>query len=183
MSRAERSAAPAQPPTTGAAETRAESRPAAASAAQVAALRDVFWNNVVRDMLNGLAVLCQQQPELFDGRFSVLTHGGERIPIAQVFPIFACSIPGAGPDHDASVAVQCTVFRILTPGGEVFTLPVHEVRAMHSMTPELIQRLQTAAEDDEIEQEGPATTGPFGLAAFTSLPKGPPQPAPNHPME
>lgn len=158
------------------------------SATEMLALRDAFWNNVVRDMLNGLAVLAQQQPELFDGRFAVLTHHGERIPIAAVTPIFACSIPGSRPERDASVAVQCTIFRIQTPGGEVFTLPIHEIRALHTMTPELLEQLQKASGDDE-DDDGPPphtegrNTKPFGFAAYTALPKPIIDPAPDHPTE
>lgn len=158
------------------------------SATDMLALRDAFWNNVVRDMLNGLAVLAQQQPELFDGRFAVLTHHGERIPIAAVTPIFACSIPGSRPERDASVAVQCTIFRIQTPGGEVFTLPIHEIRALHTMTPELLEQLQKAAEAEDASDESPAPTNgrntkPFGFAAYTALPKPTIGPAPDHPTE
>jgi hypothetical protein len=151
------------------------------------ALRDVFWSNVVRDMLNGLSVLSQQQPELFDGRFAVLTHQGERIPIAGVTPIFACSIPGSREERDASAAVQCTVFRIQTPGGEVFTLPIQQIRGLHTMTPELLEQLQRAAGEDgpESEDGAPARGGgkPFGFAAFSALPKHALEPAPEQPME
>lgn len=161
-----------------------------ATPAEMVALRDVFWNNVVRDMLNGLAVLSQQQPELFDGRFAVLTHQGERIPIAGVTPIFACSVPGSQAERDASAAVQCTVFRIQTPGGEVFTLPIQQIRALHTMTPELLEQLQraTGEDGDEGEEgaEGMLAHGggkPFGFAAFTALPKRAHEPAPEHPTE
>jgi len=152
---------------------------------QMIAMRDLFWCNVMRDMLNGLSVLCQQQPELFDGRFGVLTREGERIPIGHITPLFACSIPGSPEERDASVAVQCTVFRIQTPEGEVFTLPIQEMRAFHTMTPELIEKLQAMAED-EAEGEGEdKDSKPFGLAAFAALPKPSPLagPAPEEPTE
>jgi hypothetical protein len=132
------------------------------------ALRGLFWCNVVRDMLNGLSVLSQQQPELFDGRFGLLMRRGERIPVARVAPLFACSIPGSREERDASVAVQCTVFQVTTPDGEVFTIPVHEVRALHTMTAELIEKLQKLSGDGG-EEDG--ETRPFGLAAFAALPK------------
>lgn len=149
--------------------------------AQALALRDLFWGNVARDMLNGFMMLSQNQPQLFDGRFAVLTRGGERIPIAQVFPLFACSVPGR--ERATSVTVQSTVFRIQTPSGEVFTLPVQEIRAIHGLTPELIERLQRAAQpedengsglDGEKNTDGKGT--PFGLAAFAALPKTPEPP-------
>ena len=146
------------------------------SAGQMNALRDLFWCNVIRDMLNGLSMLCQKQPELFDGRFGLLMRRGERIPIAQVHPLFACSIPGTQGERDASAAVQCTVFQVQTPEGEVFTVPVHEIRGMHTMTAELIEQLQKMAEreaegEGEGEGEEDAEQRPFGLAAFAALPK------------
>jgi len=148
------------------------------------AMRDLFWCNVVREMLNGLSVLCQQQPEQFDGRFGVLTREGERIPIGHVMPVFACSIPGSAEDRDASAAVQCTVFRIQTPEGEVFTLPVQEVRAVHTLTPQLLEQLQKMAEAEAAtEGEENGETRPFGLAAYAALPKGPMQPEPEGPTE
>ena len=139
---------------------------------QMNAMREAFWCNVVRDLLNGLSILCQQQPELFDGRTGVVTQHGQRIAIGQLTPLFACSIPGTQAERDASIAVQCTVFRIQTPEGEVFTLPVHEIRAMHTVTPELVEKLQKLAEQ-EAEDEGEEPSRPFGLAAFAALPKGP----------
>ncbi len=152
--------------------TQAQEQSEQMSPTQMNAMRDLFWCNVVRDMLNGLSVLFQQQPELFDGRFGLLMRRGERIPIGQVHPLFACSIPGTQGERDASAAVQCTVFQVQTPEGEVFTVPVHEVRAVHTLTAELIDQLQKVAEaeaeglgDEDAEQR------PFGLAAFAALPK------------
>jgi hypothetical protein len=164
----------------------------------VNSLRDAFWCNVLRDMLNALVMLSQQQPELFDGRFAVLTKGGERIPIAEISPVFAVSMAGDESEREASLAVQCTVFRVQTPGGEVFTLPVQEIRALHTMTPALLDRLQREADREAPRGRPPrrptprpARNGdaddedrpPFGFAAFTALPKLPPQPAPDNPME
>ena len=57
--------------------------------------RELYWHNVVREMLNSLSILCQTKPELFDGRFAVLTQAGERIAIERIFPLFACSIPNS----------------------------------------------------------------------------------------
>lgn len=172
-------------------------RPDAMDPDRMIAVRDLFWDNVVRDMLNALSVLAQQQPDQFDGRFAVLTRWGERIPIAHVFPLFACSIPGTQEDRDMSAAVQCTVFRIVTPAGEVFTLPVHEIRSLHTLSSELVERLQKTAEKtdspdgqaqrkrrrDDGEEEESEDKRPFGFAAYTSLPKLPPMPAPDQPQE
>jgi hypothetical protein len=130
------------------------------------AARELFWHNVVREMLTSLSMMQMQgaKPELFDGRIQVLTRGGERIPIGVVFPLFACSIPGVGKEHEASMAVECTVFRIQTPDGEVFTLPVHEIRALASLTEELIKQLEQASMSrTRPDSEAP---GPFGFAAF-----------------
>jgi hypothetical protein len=143
----------------------------------------LFWNNVVREMLTGLSVARDKHPELFDGRFAVLTNHGERISIAAITPLFAMSVPATPGDRENSQVVQCTVFRIATPDGEVFTLPLHEIRGMHSITPELLEQLHAARQAAEAEEEiDPAR--PFGLAAFAALPKpGPSDPAPTHPTE
>lgn len=152
------------------------------SARDYESTRALFWENVVREMLSGLSVLSQQHPELFDGRFAVLTNGGERIPIAGIEPVFACSMAAVGRERELSQAVQATIFRIRTPAGEVFTLPVHEIRAMHALTPELLSKIQAA-----VGEEGASGSGeepkPFGLAAFSALPKSPRLPAPAHPTE
>jgi hypothetical protein len=143
--------------------------------ADVAVARSLFWHDVVRQMLTGLSMIQAQSPELFDGRTAVLTHGGERIPIAEVFPLFACGLPGSEEARAASIAVECTVFRVRTPSGEVFTLPVHEVRAIHSLTPELIKELEQSA---MAQRSGDAdgAPGPFGFAAYTR--KSPPPAGP-----
>jgi len=141
------------------------------SAAQT---RTLFWHNVVREMLNDLSIMCQTRPDLFDGRFGIITHHGVRIGIKSIFPLFACSIPGTSWERDASVAVQCTVFRIATPDGEIYTLPVHEIAAVHSMTPELIEQMARAEQEAEGNQDEEVDPRPFGLAAFTALPKPPP---------
>lgn len=125
--------------------------------------RQLFWENVLRDMLTGLSVQMGSHPELFDGRIAVLTHSGERIPIARVFPMFACSVPGIG--QGLSTAVQCTVFQIFTPSGEVFTLPLQEIRGLHTFTPELLRKMQEGA-----NRLGPGDEDrPFGFAAFRQL--------------
>lgn len=134
-------------------------------------------------MLMGLSSLQEKQPELFDGRSAILTHQGERIPIAHLQPVFAVSVPKDGSQHDASIAVQCTVFRVQTPGGEVFTLPIQEIRGLHMLTPELVTKLQHLEEDEDEDAPEGRPAHPFGFAAFASLPKTPPSPPPEHPTE
>lgn len=150
------------------------------------ATRELFWHNVMREILTSLSVLSAQtrpaleaeggtgngpppaappHAELFDGRLAVLTRGGERIPIAGVAPVFACSIPGSDMTRSLSSDVQCSVFQIHTPTGEVHTVPVHELRGFHTLTDALMKQIEAATRrDDENGQPRP-----FGFAAFTSL--------------
>jgi hypothetical protein len=123
-------------------------------------------------MLNDLSIMCQTRPDLFDGRFGIVTNQGVRVGIKNIFPLFACSIPGTTWERESSVAVQCTVFRIATPDGEIYTLPVHEVAAVHSMTPELLEQMAKAERDSEGDSDD-TEKRPFGLAAFTALPRIP----------
>lgn len=103
---------------------------------------------------------------LLDGRFSVVTNTGLRVPIAQVQPVFGCGVLGKqNREHWLSQAVECTVFQIRTPQGEVFTLPVHAVRAFHSLSEDAMEQLGQAARASEEE----AQHAPFGFAAYTSL--------------
>lgn len=141
-------------------------------ARQVSQTRTLFWHNVVREMLNDLSIMCQTHPELFDGRFGIVTNQGVRVGIKHIFPLFACSIPGSNWERESSVAVQCTIFRIATPDGEIYTLPVHEIAAVHSMTPELIEQMAKAEREAEGETDD-VEKRPFGLAAFAALPKLP----------
>jgi hypothetical protein len=187
----------------------------------VLATRELFWNNVIREILTSLSMLSALRPSpaaqlpaaddarqpaaagddgpptndgrprfdpvLFDGRLAVITRRGDRVPIADVFPLFACGI-NTPSERPLSLAVECTVFQVRTPGGEVHTLPLHEIRSFHALTPELMQRLERVArrrqergaESGEIQQQ------PFGFAAFTSLVQGAPkplEPAPDYPTE
>ena len=181
----------------------------------VGELRELFWQNVIREMLTSLSMLSMKMeaqagaqkmadsqviidtPEgtltqggpsesddeedeepgeesLFDGRLAVITSLGNRIPIADVHPLFACGVTNNADDRSLATAVECTVFQIRTPPGEVYTLPLSEIRGFHSLSPELVERLQRQAEaqlnhltggpDEENQQ-------PFGFAAFTSLAK------------
>lgn len=145
---------------------------------EVLLTRRLYWHNVIREMLNSLSVMCQTQPEIFDGRFAVLTNKGERIAIETIFPLFACSLPNTPWEKETSIAVQCTIYRIVTPDGEVFTLPLHEIRGLHSLTAELVEQLQREAESQSTSPSGEESSArrPFGLAAFTSMPKVPQHP-------
>jgi hypothetical protein len=156
-------------------------------ASQVGQRREIFWQNVVREILNTLAVAAAQfsgrltptakgaastgtpDHELFDGRMAVITRLGQRIPIADVYPVFACSVPQSADAEDRmrSADVQCTIFQIRTPTGEVYTLPVHEIASVHALSEALIRRLQAAAQ--EAAESNGGEVEPFGFAAFTSL--------------
>ncbi len=172
-------------------------------------LRELFWQNVIQEMLTSLSMLSMQiearksaqrrnpgtiiidtpggtitsEPQdeaeenevseeaLFDGRLAVITTQGTRIPIAEVHPLFACGVASDNGDRALSNAVECTVFQISTPPGEVYTLPLSEIRGFHSLSPELVQRMQAQAEAQmqfARRAEG-ETDQPFGFAAFTSL--------------
>ena len=128
-------------------------------------LRLVFWQNVVQQILTAFPKQAQMNPDLTDGRIAVLTHGGERVGIKAVYPLFACSINVSASDRALSQLVQCTVFEVHTPEGEVVTLPLSEIRGIHSLSEDLVMKLKamndSAAEGVESE--------PFGFAAFTSL--------------
>lgn len=185
----------------------------------VAELRELFWQNVIREMLTSLSMLsmkleAQRQAEritpgsviistpegtitqggsdaetadeaeeegdvsdeasLFDGRLAVITTLGNRIPIADVHPLFACGITSNASERSLATAVECTVFQVSTPQGEVYTLPLSEIRGFHSLSPRLVAMLQQQAEA-QLNQitggSGSETDQPFGFAAFTSLAK------------
>ena len=166
----------------------APSSATAAPMAQVAQRREVFWHNVVRDILNTLAVTAatfsgrlkptaggaatapSPDHELFDGRMAVITKLGQRIPIADVYPVFACSLPSASDAMDRSLAtdVQCSIFQIRTPSGEVYTLPIHEIVSVHALSESLLRQMEAAAMAGAAEKNG-ESDAPFGFAAFTSL--------------
>jgi hypothetical protein len=181
-------------------------------------MRELFWQNVMREMLTSLSVLSMQRPNedqvkaaapanptttdnsgaiqpandqafdpsLFDGRLAVVTRANERIPIASVFPLFACGINTPG-TRSLSAAVECTVFQIRTPDGHVFTLPLHEIRGFHALSEEVMERMERAAAKRAARREADDDAPPFGFAAFTSLARGLPslplEPPPSHPTE
>jgi len=187
---------------------------------QLLATRELFWLNVIREILTSLSAICAMRPQpavpelaakeaaeepagtvdgppadagadaapesnLFDGRLAIMTRSGERVAISHVFPLYACSISHPG-EQSIAHAVECTVFQIRTPGGEVYTLPLHEIRAFHSLTPELMAQLERAERrrrpGDDLEE----SRYPFGFAAYTSLVQGLPneiEAAPQEPIE
>lgn len=146
--------------------------------------REVFWQNVTREILSGLAAAAAMSrpasgakgaasgvsptADLFDGRLAVVTTLGQRIAIADIYPVFACSIPNSAIERDLSTDVQCSVFQIRTPTGEMYTLPIHEIRQIHSLSEELMAKLASAAERASTARP---SERPFGFAAFTSLAK------------
>ncbi len=148
--------------------------------------RELFWQNVMREILNSLAAAAAHATgrlsptpagaamsatpleEMFDGRMAVVTRLGQRIPIADVFPVFACSVPTTSIDHSIAADVQCSVFQIRTPGGEVYTLPIHEIVAFHTLSEELLRQMEAAAASSG-EENGAGQGLPFGFGAFTSL--------------
>ena len=180
---------------------------------QVVAARHLFWENVIREILPSLSTLCAMRPpdspdkaatkvpdevkadaaaggepdydpSLFDGRLAVITKAGERVAIAQVLPLFACGI-NTVQDRGLSLALECTVFQISTPDGHVYTLPLHEIRAFHALTPEVMKNLERAARGRALAHgDDSEEKNPVGFAAFTSLtqPRAP-EPAPIHPTE
>ncbi|MEL6499024.1 MAG: hypothetical protein AAF937_01675 [Planctomycetota bacterium] len=192
-------APPSPPPAAPAAAfVPAQPAPDRSDPVQTQGVRELFWQNVIREMLTALstaamrrdaqvqaakrkvmttsietadgtiseAVIAPEPPEdnLFDGRLALITTQGTRIPIAGVMPMFACGINTSDHARRLSVAVECTVFQVRTPTGEVYTLPLHEVRGFHALTPELVDTLKAQA-----APVMPTTDEPFGFAAFTSL--------------
>lgn len=179
------------------------------------AVRELFWHNVVREVLTSLAVLSAerdarpkpgreqraerpdaqrddrraQTDDILDGRLAVITSAGVRVPIAHITPVFACGVPGTPTQRALSLAVECTVFQVTSPSGEQHTLPLHEIRALHALTGELMDKLERAADAENRERDGQTNAQPFGFAAFTSLARSaippdqdrPDQPAPDEP--
>ncbi|MEM9372669.1 MAG: hypothetical protein AAGA55_03415 [Planctomycetota bacterium] len=160
--------------------------PLAHTASMVQSRRDVFWQNVTREVLMAMAAEAAANTgrisatpkgaanspspvaDLFDGRMGIITTLGQRIPIADVIPVFAVSRPGCPEDRLRSNDVQCTVFRISTPGGESYTLPIHHIAGIHSMSDALANQLESAARAME-GRDDQGNRLPFGFAAYTSL--------------
>lgn len=167
----------------------------AESLAHTQQARHLFWHNVIREILSSLASIAatsgampggeavgpdgQRHPiipgvdamskrsPIFDGRLGVVLSNGSRVPIAHIRPVFAVGVTNTAADRWLSSAVEGTVFEITTPQGEVLTLPVHEIHAVHALNEDLLEKLRENArsqhEGDEEQDQ------PFGFAAFTSL--------------
>jgi len=147
---------------------------------KLAATRELFWHNVMREILTSLSVMSaaglrplkegeegDPRGHLFDGRLAIISTHGTRIPIGAVYPLFACSIDATAADKALSIAVECTVFQIHTPSGEVFTMPLHEMRSFHALSEDLIREIaKSSRADGGADGDGGE---PFGFAAFTSL--------------
>lgn len=156
------------------------------TASMVQARRDVFWQNVTREVLMAMAAAAAASSgrvsptpkgaanspspvsNMFDGRMGIITTLGQRIPIADVIPVFAVSKPGCAEDRLRSNDVQCSVFRISTPTGESYTLPIHHIAGIHSMSDALANQLEAAARAME-EKDSDGNRLPFGFGAYTSL--------------
>lgn len=168
---------------------RDDEQPAGFAAPGMVQAREMFWQNVTREMLTSLAMqrarLVAQAEAYrkdqvgqgkddpgpikevpgFDGRIAVVTRHGDRVPISDIMPLFACSIGGNAHTRALSEDVQCTVFQIRTPSGEVYTFPVHEIRGVHALSEEAMRAMKEEAEGKDSGEGG----APFGFAAFTSL--------------
>jgi len=155
------------------------------------ARRDVFWNNVVREILMALSSAAAASSgrlgtgpsaaessvspvdNLFDGRMGVITSLGQRIPIADIIPVFACSMDSCDGDRSRSQDVQCTIYRITTPTGESYTLPISQIIGVHSLSDSLVEQLESNAVEEESDQ---SERVPFGFGAYTSLAKSEEEP-------
>ncbi|MBX3388397.1 MAG: hypothetical protein KF691_02955 [Phycisphaeraceae bacterium] len=151
-------------------------------------LREMLWHNLVREMLSALCLEtghadASEKPKLLDGRLTLITFRGERIPIGAVRPLINFGVGRTREEKQLSMMLQGTVFQIITPDGDVFTLPIHEIRGLHALSESIMQQLQSVAEKAEQAESG----APFGFAAFTSLAQGlrdrPIQRAPDDPGE
>jgi hypothetical protein len=136
-------------------------------------LREMLWHNVVREMLCALCLEtghadASDKPRVLDGRLTVITFRGERIPIGAVRPLINFGVGSTRAEKQLSMMLQGTVFQIVTPDGDVFTLPLHEIRGLHALSESVMQELQAAAESNEPSEPGK----PFGFAAFTALAQG-----------
>lgn len=149
------------------------------SFAEVVHSRQVFWENVLRDMLTGMSMeLGRARAELdrtagegaptgvpmYNGSLAIVTVHGSRIPVADVQPMLACSLGTTPHERALSADVQCTIFQVRTPAGEIFTLPLHQIASIQVLSPELFEQLQGSQTG-----EGPGENRPFGYRAFTSL--------------
>jgi hypothetical protein len=174
----------ATPDANAAASSGSLRQPPGLPAGEVRALRELFWQNVLRELLSALVVasmkrhapsqgstsgspsgsMSKEEEALLDGRVGLVTRRGERIPVASIIPVFAATAGRTPMQRAMSAAVEGTVFQIATPAGEVYTLPLHEVRGFHALSQELMQQLAGDEGPDANQHDTP-----FGFAAFTSL--------------
>lgn len=142
---------------------------------QTKLLREMLWHNIVREMLTALSLETAQRddgtPRLLDGRLAVINFRGERIQIAAVRPLLQFGVGKTPQQKMLSMMLEGSVFQIITPDGDVYTLPIHEIRGLHGLSDSILEQLQ----EKEAPEGQPAT--PFGFAAFTSLARGVEQPA------
>jgi len=149
--------------------------------------RDIFWNNVVRDILMAMATAAASSSgrltptvtgaeastspldQMFDGRVGVMTTLGQRIPIADIYPVFSCSSTNPEADRSLMADVQCTIFRIRTPTGESYTLPISQIIGVHSLSDELVEELERQSQIQEGVDTEHIDRAPFGFAAYTSI--------------
>ncbi|MFO0830828.1 MAG: hypothetical protein U0637_03185 [Phycisphaerales bacterium] len=173
------SARPAKP-----AQPVATPRLVSATPERLSAVRELFWQNVIREILASLVVLSFRLTakggaptdgpageDALDGRLGIITVQGQRIPIARVFPVFSASVGRTPAQVTLSTILESTVFQVHTPGGEVYTLPVQDIRGFHALTETLMEQLEQNSRGGDEGQEQP-----FGFAAFTSLARNRPLP-------
>lgn len=154
---------------------------------QTKAYRELFWQNFIREVLVSLIAaqtqIAQEASEnpskdqngtgeaMSDGRMGIITEQGQRIPIARIFPVFAQSMEvcdeHAPREVELAQILQCTIFQVETPAGEVYTLPLHEIRAFHAFSEKLLEQLANKARKQRPRKSEPEQSEPFGFAAFT----------------
>ncbi len=135
-------------------------------------LREMLWQNLVREMLTTLSFETAQadaqgRQQKLDGRLTLITFRGERIPIAAVRPLVTFGVARSAEEKKLSMMMEGSVFQVVTPDGDVFTLPLHEIRGMHAISEAVMQQIQAEAESATNKKPEP-----FGFAAFTSLAHG-----------
>jgi hypothetical protein len=172
------SAAPVAPTIAAPAPPIAPRRDLALTPTETQAFREVFWQNVIREMLVSLIVAQSEArsevkaPDtepMSDGRVGLITNEGQRIPIARVFPVFALTVEQNPRLIQLSDVLQCTVFQIETPGGEVYTLPLHEIRGLHAISEKTMEQMAQKARKQRPRKNAAEEAEPFGFAAFTSV--------------
>jgi hypothetical protein len=151
----------------------------AATPERLSALRELFWQNVIREILASLVVLSLKLTakggtatnvdgdDALDGRLGLITTQGQRIPIARIFPVFSASVGRSPSQITLSTILESSVFQVHTPGGEVYTLPIQDVRGFHALTEALMDQVEKNSRTPPTD--GQERNEPFGFAAFTSL--------------